>query len=240
MKVEFHVHTIYSKDSMLTWPFILLMCKIKKIKAIAITDHNEIKGAIKYKRILSKYGIIVIVGEEIFTSDGEIIGLFLKKKIEPNLTAKETVIEIKKQNGLVYIPHPYDEKRAKTVINELALRGIASDVDFIEIHNGRNIKSSFSKEQEKIAEKLHLRKVVGSDAHTFYELGRNYCILNSFEKKDLLSENILDSYYEKKCLSIAHFNTKIVRGLKMLKRGDVNGIFRGIYRKFRRGNKKIT
>ena len=142
-KIEFHVHTRFSNDSILGLFFILMMCKFRKIDCLVITDHNEIDGAIKYKEKLLKYGIDVIVGEEIFTKDGEIIGLFLNKKIEPYLSAEDTVKRIRKQKGLVYIPHPYDEKRYKTVITQEALEKISKDIDFIEIHNGRNIRSIF-------------------------------------------------------------------------------------------------
>ena len=130
-KIEFHVHTKFSNDSILGLFFILMMCKFRKIDCLVITDHNEIDGAIKYKEKLLKYGIDVIVGEEIFTKDGEIIGLFLNKKIEPYLSAEDTVKRIRKQKGLVYIPHPYDEKRYKTVITQEALEKISKDIDFI-------------------------------------------------------------------------------------------------------------
>ena len=85
-KTEFHVHTRYSKDSCLNYLMLLLMLKIKKIDTIVITDHNEIKGALKYQKKLQKHHINVIVGEEIFTTKGEIIGLNLNKRIQEGLT----------------------------------------------------------------------------------------------------------------------------------------------------------
>ena len=113
IRAEFHTHTRYSKDSILNKFFILLMCKIKKIKLIAITDHNEVKGAIKYQKFLNKFNIDVIVGEEVMTDSGEIIGLFLKEKIQPLQSVDQTIQQIKKQNGIIYLPHPYDEKDTK-------------------------------------------------------------------------------------------------------------------------------
>ena len=95
IKAEFHIHTRYSKDSILNKYFILIMCKIKGIKLLAITDHNEIKGALKYSKFLKKHNIDVIIGEEIMTNCGEIIGLFLTKRIEPNLSVEETINLIK-------------------------------------------------------------------------------------------------------------------------------------------------
>lgn len=233
-KIEFHVHTKYSKDSNLTYPFILLMCKLKKINCLAITDHNEIAGALKYKSKLKKHGIDVIVGEEIFTSDGEIIGLYLTKRIKPNLTAKETITEIKEQNGLVYIPHPYDLKRYKTVLTEKAFKSIKKDIDLIEKHNGRNIDISYSKKQEEIVNKNNLIGVVGSDAHTFYELGRNYLLVDSYDKEVLVSNIKKATIKTKKCIKLAHTNTKLVKVYKLVIGGDFDEVYRLIKRKCKR------
>ena len=233
-KIEFHVHTKFSNDSILGLFFILMMCKFRKIDCLVITDHNEIDGAIKYKEKLLKYGIDVIVGEEIFTKDGEIIGLFLNKKIEPYLSAVDTVKRIRKQKGLVYIPHPYDEKRYKTVITQEALEKISKDIDFIEIHNGRNISEVFSNKQNEMADKYNLRKIVGSDAHTFYELGRNYCLVNSYEKAELISNIENAIFNKKKCIRLAHQNTKLARFIKIIGKGDFNELYRIINRKCKR------
>lgn len=233
-RVEFHVHTVHSKDSMLNKFFILLMCKIKKIKCIAITDHNEIKGAVKYEKFLKKHNVNVIIGEEIFTSEGEIIGLFLMNKIEKNLSPEETILQIRKQGGLVYIPHPYDEKRKETVLKSEALKRIYKDVDFIECHNGRNISTMFSIKQNEIAEKYGLTKIIGSDAHTFYEIGRNYCYINSFNKEDLINEIKNAEFYKKKCIKVAHFHTKIAKIIKMMGNGEFSELRRIINKKIRR------
>ena len=233
-RIEFHVHTSISNDSFLKKRFLFLMCKLKKINCLAITDHNEIDNAIKYKEYFEKHGIKVIAGEEIFSKDGEIIGLFLTKKISPNLSAFETINEIKKQNGLVYIPHPYDEKRYKTVFKKDTLLEIKDKVDFIECHNGRNVLQKYSDIQSSIADELGLVKIVGSDAHTFYEIGRNYCEVSSLEKEDLINEIKNANFVKKKCIKFAHFNTKIVKLLKMIKGGKWNELSRIINKRFRR------
>ena len=233
-KIEFHVHTSASHDSMLSKFFLFLMCKIKGINCIAITDHNEIKNAIKFKPFFKKRKIEVIVGEEIFTKEGEVIGLYLTKKIEPNLSLKETIEEIKKQKGLVYVPHPYDKKRYKTVLSYENIKKIANNIDFIECHNGRNVKKSYSDKQEEIASSLNLKKIIGSDAHTFYELGRNYCVVNSIEKKNLIKEIENAKFVKKECINFAHFNTKIVRILKLVKGGKWNELSRIVNKKFKR------
>ncbi len=234
-KTEFHVHSRYSKDSILSFWIILAMAKIKKIDTIVITDHNEINGAVKYKDKFRKHNIEIMVGEEIFTNSGEIIGLNLKKRIEPNMTPEETIKEIRKQNGLVYIPHPYDEKRYKTVLTETEIEKNKDQIDFIEVHNGRNISENFDIIQNKIAEKYDLCKIIGSDAHTFFELGRNYILTEN----KITSNNILDNYnnvqfVSKKCIKFAHRWTRVARILTMLGKGDIHELFRIINRKCKR------
>lgn len=234
IRAEFHVHTRYSKDSILNKYFILMMCKIKKIKLIAITDHNEVAGALKYSAFLKKHNIDVIVGEEIMTDSGEIIGLYLNKKIESNLSVKETIKLIREQNGLVYLPHPYDEKRSKTVLKSEEQMNNKASFDFIEIHNGRNIKKEFSDKQELIQKNIGATRIIGSDAHTFFELGRNY-ILMDYDGKDNLKTNIENGQIHKSnCIKYAHFCTKIARIITMIEKGDVNGIYRIIIRKCKR------
>ncbi len=235
MKTEFHVHTRFSHDSILTALFIGIMCKLRNIKCLVITDHNEVKGAQKFQKKFKKYGISIIVGEEIFTKEGEIIGLFLKNKIEPNLSAKETIKQIKKQGGLVYIPHPYEPYRYKTVLQEKCIKDNKEAIDLIEIHNGRNRDKEISKRQEEIAKKYNLRGIIGGDSHTFFELGRNSIFL-----EDISKEKILKAIEQGKVISkkyahpLAHFWTKIAKLLKMIGKGDINGICRAINRKCKR------
>ena len=234
-KTEFHVHTRYSKDSILSFWLIKLMCKIKGINTLVICDHNEVSGSLKYKEKFKKYNIEIIVGEEIFTIDGEIIGIGLNKKIEPNLTPKETIKQIKEQNGIVYIPHPYDEKRYKTVLKEEQIKLNKKNIDYIEIHNGRNISKSYDIKQNEIAEKYNLTKIIGSDAHTFFELGRNYILTdNKVTIEELRKKKIKYEFNQKGCIKFAHSWTKVARIIKMVGRGDFNGIYRAINRKCKR------
>lgn len=235
IRAEFHVHTRYSHDSILNKYLILIMCKIKKIELLAITDHNEIEGAKKYKRFLNKHNIEVIVGEEIMTKSGEIIGLYLNEKIDANLSAGETISLIKKQGGLVYLPHPFDKKRHRTVLDEKEQLKYKEYFDFVEIHNGRNISEEFDVEQEKIQRKLGACAIVGSDSHTFFELGRNY-IEVEYRGKEALLESIKEAnFVTKSCCKFAHPMTKIARLIKLVEKGDIDGIIRIVEKKFKRG-----
>ena len=235
IKVEFHVHTKYSLDSYLDKYMLLIMCKIKGIDCIAITDHNEIEGAFCYKTFLEKHGVLVIVGEEIFTKKGEVIGLFLTEKIEPNMSVNDTIKAIKRQEGLVYVPHPYDTKRKKSVLDKAEIEAHFSEIDMIEVHNGRNIIPDFSEKQNSIANHLNICKVIGSDAHVFFELGRNYVELEYFATSIDLSKNLSQAKFHKKpCLLLAHQITKIVKGLKILFSGGPYELFRVVYKKFKK------
>ena len=236
MRLEVHTHTKYSHDSLLNKWFYLIMLKIRKINAVAITDHNEIKGAIKFRNFLKKYNITVIVGEEIFTEKGEIIGLFLDSKIEPGLSVEETIIEIKKQGGIVYIPHPYDEKRYKTVLPESEISKYIESIDMIEIHNGRNSRKFFSEKQLLIANKYtNVHQVIGSDAHTFIELGRNYNIIEEFTNVEEFKRNLQNvTHVKKECIQLAHQITKIVRIIKLLREGKFREIYRIINRRIKK------
>lgn len=238
-KTEFHVHTRGSKDSTLNFIFLFMQCKIKKINCIAITDHNEVNWAVKHKEKFEKNNIKVIVGEEIFTSEGEIIGLFLKKRILPNLTPLETINEIKRQNGIVYIPHPYEPYRHKTVLKEKNIEKYSNMYDLIEFHNGRNRTEEISNKQKKLQNKYGITGVIGSDAHTFFEIGRNYMMLDSIDKKNIVNSiKNCDEYKCSKCILFAHKWTKVARAIKMIEKGKINELFRIIYRKFKKREPK--
>lgn len=235
VKVELHTHTKYSHDSLLNKWFYLIMLKLRNIHTVAITDHNEIKGAVEYREFLKKFNISVIVGEEIFTQSGEVIGLFLHNKIEPGLCVRETLLQIKNQGGLVYIPHPYDKKRYKTVLPEIELKKNLDLIDIIEIHNGRNIHASYSEQQLAIANKFpHVYQLVGSDAHTFIELGRNYNLMEEFSTKEEFLHHLKNvKHIKKECLKTAHEVTKLVRLITLFKKGNFNEIYRVINTRIR-------
>lgn len=242
IRLEMHTHTKYSHDSNLNKWFYLMMLKIRKINTIAITDHNEIAGALEFRDFLKKYNINVIVGEEVFTNKGEIIGLFLKTKIEPGKSTRETMIEIKEQGGIVYIPHPYDEKRYKTVIPEEEIKNNIDLIDIIEVHNGRNIRPYFSERQLLIGNRYpNTYKLIGSDAHTFIELGRNYNIVEKFYNKEEFIKNIRDvQHVKRECIQISHQITKYVRVMKLLRKGHINELYRIINKKFGRRKQKVS
>lgn len=235
MKIEMHVHTRFSKDSLLPLHILLIRCKLKKIDCIAITDHNEVKGALVAKRLFEKHNVKVIVGEEIFSKNGEIIGLFLKEKINEGLSAEDTIDQIRKQDGIVYVPHPYDVKRHKTVLQYEKILENKDQIDLIECYNGRNIKEEYGIRQNEIANEINKTKVIGSDAHTWFEIGRNTMEISEFKNTNEFLNVMKNAKFNKrKCIKFAHNVTKVDKLLKMIIKGDWHGISRVIIKKFRR------
>lgn len=238
MRLETHVHTKYSHDSLLCFWMLYARCMARKINYIAVTEHNNIDGAIAFKHYCKKRGdkLKVIVGEEIMTDSGEIVGLYLKETVPAGMSAADTIQKIKEQGGIVYVPHPYDEKRYKTVLSETALAENLNEIDCIECHNGRNISQSYDKKQTDIADKYKLTKVIGSDAHTFFEIGRNYM---EIDVEPSNAENFkaaikTSKFHQAKCIKACHQMTKAARVIKLVKRGAWDELYRIVNRKFAR------
>ncbi len=219
---------------------LLRACKHRGVDCVAITDHNEVKGAIALKPAFEAEGVEVIIGEEVFTSEGEIIGLWLTERIEPGMTPEETVAEIKRQGGAVYVPHPYDEKRHKTVLSRDALLRIAADVDCIEVHNGRNVEARYDDEQEAAFQQAaainpSIRRVVGCDAHCDFEVGRNVVTAEAPITREGFPACLDEALFEvHPCHPKAHRATRKARLIKMIKGGDIRGIARVLARKLSR------
>ncbi len=177
MKVELHSHTRHSRDCLLSYDAIIEVCQRRGIGALAVTDHNEIDGAFALRRCAP---FPVIVGEEVFTAQGEIIGLFLQEHIPRGLSARETVGRIKEQGGLVYVPHPFDSYR-KGAIGLETLDSIRADVDLIETLNARNLRHEDDEEALRYAREHGLTMAAGSDAHSVGEFGNAYMRMEPFD-----------------------------------------------------------
>jgi len=175
MKVELHCHTLVSKDSLMRYDEIIRRVKETGLDAIAITDHNKIDGA---QELAKRAPFPVIIGEEIRTSEGEIIGYFLREWIPPRLTPEETIRRIRAQGGIVNIPHPFDSLR-RSVITRKALYRVADQTDMLEAMNGRVIKTVENEYALKFAQHIGKPAVCGSDAHIPSEVGHNVTELDS-------------------------------------------------------------
>ncbi|WP_354699986.1 DNA polymerase [Paraconexibacter sp. AEG42_29] len=168
--VDLHMHTDHSGDCATPVEVLLATAAEQGLGAIAVTDHNEVSGAFDAQAKAAEYGVKIIIGEEVKTaSQGEVIGLFLTEKIPRGLTLQETVAEIKRQGGLVYVPHPFDRMHA--VPDYEHLLDIVEDIDAIEIYNPRVAIGSFNDEAERFAAKYRIVAGAGSDSHVAQGLG---------------------------------------------------------------------
>ncbi len=159
---------------------IIARCLEVGINCLGIADHNTIAGALKMKEIAP---FSIIVGEEILTSDGEVIGFFLSQEIPSKLSMEETIARIKAQDGLVCIPHPYDRLRL-SVFRDQVFDDIMPEVDIIEVFNARSLSPGSSTRAWQLAQKYGKPASAGSDAHTLPEIGNAYVEMPEFNGKD--------------------------------------------------------
>ncbi|MBT5022483.1 PHP domain-containing protein [Candidatus Woesearchaeota archaeon] len=185
-KYELHTHTKYSDCSNIEPINILKKAKQKGLNGIAITDHNTIKGALQLKKLNEKStenGFEIIIGEEISTDKGEIICLGLKKEIKPGKLF-DVIHEIKKQKGIIGIPHPYGKgivrKSLMLKLNKTEKEKLMKDIDYIETNNGRSTKTE-NKKAKKLCLLYRLTEVGGSDAHFINEIGNIITIIPANE-----------------------------------------------------------
>jgi len=180
MKVDMHVHTCYSKDATLSLETIMETCRRRGLDGVAITDHNTIAGALALKEIAP---FLVIVGEEIDTTRGEILGLFLKEEIPRGLTPEEAMARIREQGGLVGVPHPLDRLR-RSAMGQVKLLDFLDELDFLEGFNSRVTLPSDNRKAQRLAQARGLPITAGSDAHVAYEIGRAYVEMPNFDGRD--------------------------------------------------------
>jgi predicted metal-dependent phosphoesterase TrpH len=169
VRADLHSHTHWSADCSTAYKAIVAACQRRGIDVLAITDHNRIEGALELAE--QKLPIQIVVGEEIKTTEGEIIGLFLRDWIPPRLSPEETIAEIRRQGGVVYVPHPFDAIR-RSVILPQALERVAGSIDAVEVLNARLHAMERNERAVRFAEERGLLKGAGSDAHTAFEIGR--------------------------------------------------------------------
>jgi glycosyltransferase involved in cell wall biosynthesis len=187
--VDLHMHTDHSSDCATPVEVLLATARDQGLGAIAVTDHNEISGALEAADKAASYGVKVIVGEEVKTaSQGEVIGLFLRERIPRGMTLAETVAEIRRQGGVVYVPHPFDRMHA--VPDYEHLLDVVEDIDAIEVYNPRVAIASFNEEAARFAAKYRLPAGAGSDAHVAPGLGSVRVRMRDFDGPEEFLESL--------------------------------------------------
>lgn len=180
-KFDLHVHTIYSKDALIKPSEIPKIVIRKGLNGIAITDHNEIKGAFALKKIIDRKStdLLLVIGEEIRTNKGEVLALFIQEEVKSR-EFNEVIDEIRDQDGIAIAPHPFDTHRS-------SVASLYNELDGIEVFNSRCLSlkpniEAISAYRENSRKKL---MTAGSDAHFPFELGNAYVTSMSL---DLLDE----------------------------------------------------
>jgi glycosyltransferase involved in cell wall biosynthesis len=188
--VDLHMHTDHSYDCATPVEVLLAEARDRGLGAIAVTDHNEISGALEAQA--KAHQIKVIVAEEVKTAEqGEVIGLFINEKIPRGMTLQETIAEIKRQGGLVYVPHPFD--RMHSVPDYEHLLAVIDDVDAIEVFNPRIAISEFNEEAVRFAAKYRIPGGAGSDAHVPQGLGSVRIRMRDFDGPEEFLEALRDA-----------------------------------------------
>ncbi len=218
-RFDLHVHSKYSKDGFLDVSDVLRIAAKRGLSGIALTDHNTIKGALEAKKLEAK-GLCIIVGSEVMTDRGEVIGLFLSEEVRSR-EFLSVISEIKDQDGLVIIPHPFDEMRSSALSPDDDEARLA---DAVEVFNSRCVFQKYNDRALELARRLSLGLCAGSDAHFGNEIGIAGIIAESDdpqEIKDALirgDENKMLVYGRRSPL-INHAFTKVLKRWRRARSG---------------------
>ncbi len=180
LKADLHIHTMFSVDCDTPLEKIVKRCQELGINCIAVADHGIVDGALMMQKLAP---FRVIVAEEILTTQGEIMGMFLKDTIPSGLTPQETIKRIRAQGGLVNIPHPFETIRG-SALKDWAIDDIAGDIDLMEVLNSRSPFAANTEKARAFASKHGIPASAGSDAHTVYEIGNAYVEMPEFNNKE--------------------------------------------------------
>jgi hypothetical protein len=175
--IELHCHTYHSPDSLVLPRQLLATCRQRGIDRVAITDHNRLAGA---REAAALHPEMVILGEEIMTTQGELLAFFVREEIPADLTPEESIRRLRQQDAFISVSHPFDAARHGSW--ELAdLERILPLVDALEIFNARTLTNGPNQRADALARQAALLGTSGSDAHTCAELGRAAMELHPFD-----------------------------------------------------------
>jgi predicted metal-dependent phosphoesterase TrpH len=177
---DLHMHTNWSHDCAVDPADLIMHAEAIGLGAIAVTDHNVFAGALETAALAREHELMVIPGEEIKTDgQGEVIGLFLREEIPRGLSFGETVRAIKQQDGLVYLPHPFD--RLHSIAEPATLQEHLADIDVFEVYNARLLFEAYNDEALRFARKYNLTMGAGSDAHVLQGVGTGAMRMRAFD-----------------------------------------------------------
>ena len=180
-RVELHCHSRYSFDSLISPEAIVAACQERGIDRIAITEHNNIAGAMAIQQLAPE---LVIVGEEIKTVEGEVIAWFVQEEVPRGLSLAETIARLKEQSAVIGIPHPLDSLRGGSALGLEATLRIIDQVDAIEVLNARCMRASDNTAARRLAQEHGKLMTAGSDAHSAGEIGAATMLMPPFHDAD--------------------------------------------------------
>lgn len=211
-RVETHAHTQWSKDSLSRPEAIVRLCRERQITRIAITDHNTAEGALLMKRMAPE---LVIVGEEIMTSEGELLAWFVRESVAPGMSPAETIRILRNQGAVISVSHPFDRLR-RGAWRQDQLERIIDDVDAIEVFNARCIYAVDNERALAFARKHGITGSVGSDAHYGPEYGKTLQLMRPFDDDP---QDFLDALHSADSLCnssshLVHLSSTVAKWLK--------------------------
>ncbi len=219
---DFHIHTRFSRDSRLGEVDFIARAVERGLTHVAITNHNNVEGAIAVRDKVAEMGLAdrltVILGEEVSTADGEVVGLFLERTIPRGLSANETADEIHRQGGLVSIPHPFDPFRASH-IREDPLRNLAENgkIDMIEVFNCRVTLQRHNQEAAELAARYDIPGIAASDTHSGMEVAMAFNAMPAFESADELRAALpQNEWHASRSTVFIHLTTRWAVWMNML------------------------
>ncbi|MEA2518093.1 MAG: hypothetical protein QOF49_173 [Chloroflexota bacterium] len=176
---DLHTHSRASFDSLASPAALVRSAASRGLTHLAITDHDRIDGALEARDRAADLApdLTVIVGEEVRTADGDLICLFLERAIPPGLPVEEAIADARSQGGLVGVPHPFDRFRG-SLLRDARMERLAPNVDWIETHNSRVVGGSGNQRAAEFAVAHGLPGLAVSDAHSAFEVGISYTILD--------------------------------------------------------------
>jgi predicted metal-dependent phosphoesterase TrpH len=211
---DFHIHTRFSRDSILTEEKFIAKAIERGLTHVCVTNHNNVEGAIAVRDKVAELGLTdkltVVLGEEVSTSDGEVVGVFLQRTIPRGLSANETADEIHRQGGLVSIPHPFDPFRGSH-IKEGPLRSLAElgKIDMVEVFNCRVTLQRHNVEAADFAARYGIPGIAASDSHSSFEVAMAFNALPHFETAEELKAGLPDNEWHASRSSVfIHLTTR--------------------------------
>ncbi len=197
-RVELHTHTRYSKDSLVTPETVIATCRRKGIDKLAVTDHNSISGALRLKELAPD---LIIVGEEIMTTEGELLAFFMREWVPPGLTPQETLARLRDQGAFISVSHPFDRLR-RGAWDETALLEIIEQVDALEVFNARCLFNADNAAALALAQQHNKLMTVGSDSHTAREIGRATLEMEPFDSVESFRASLAQARFHTTLSSI--------------------------------------